>query len=542
MAEAHLAARYNMPGLPPIVDHHTYVLASDGDLMEGVASEAASLAGHLCLGRLICLYDDNHVTIEGFTALAFTEDRVARFLAYGWHVQRIADANDLQSVAAAIEAAQAVTDRPSLIAIQSTIGYGSPSKQGTSAAHSGALGVEDLLAAKKNLGWPVTEPFHVPIEVREHFQAAVEMGRKQVAEWQSRFDNYRENYPSEAAEFERIMRGELPPDWEDHLPTFEANKHGIATRKVNAPLINSLAPVISELMGGSADLAPSNITLIESSEDFAAGCYQGRNLRFGVREHAMGSIINGLAVHGGVLPYGATYFTFYDYMRPAVRLGAMMKLRIIYVFTHDSIAVGEDGPTHQPVEQLFGLRSVPNLTVIRPCDANEASEAWRLAILNSQGPTCLVLSRQNLPVLDRQTYAPAYGVQKGAYVLSEAEGGQPGLILIATGSEVHVALKAQSQLATMGLKTRVVSMPSWELFARQPQSYKDNVLPPDVKARLAIEAGSTLGWERWVGQEGAIIGLDRFGISAPYQKLLEELGFTGENVVKIALELVGKSY
>ncbi|MDH3674331.1 MAG: transketolase [Anaerolineae bacterium] len=542
MAEAHLAARYNMPGLPPIVDHHTYVLASDGDLMEGVASEAASLAGHLCLGRLICLYDDNHVTIEGFTALAFTEDRVARFQAYGWHVQRIADANDLQSVAAAIEAAQAVTDRPSLIAIQSTIGYGSPSKQGTSAAHSGALGVEDLLAAKKNLGWPVTEPFHVPIEVREHFQAAVEMGRKQVAEWQSRFDNYRENYPSEAAEFERIMRGELPPDWEDHLPTFEANTHGIATRKVNAPLINSLAPVISELMGGSADLAPSNITLIESSEDFAAGCYQGRNLRFGVREHAMGSIINGLAVHGGVLPYGATYFTFYDYMRPAVRLGAMMKLRIIYVFTHDSIAVGEDGPTHQPVEQLFGLRSVPNLTVIRPCDANEASEAWRLAILNSQGPTCLVLSRQNLPVLDRQTYAPAYGVQKGAYVLSEAEGGQPGLILIATGSEVHVALKAQSQLATMGLKTRVVSMPSWELFARQPQSYKDNVLPPDVKARLAIEAGSTLGWERWVGQEGAIIGLDRFGISAPYQKLLEELGFTGENVVKIALELVGKSY
>jgi transketolase len=538
MAEAHLAARYNKPDVPPIVDHHTYVLASDGDLMEGVASEAASLAGHLRLGKLICFYDDNHVTIEGSTQLAFTEDRATRFQAYGWHVQCIDDANDLDSIAAAIKEARAMTERPSLIAIQSIIGYGSPGKQGTSAAHSDPLGEEDLLAAKKNLGWPYTEPFYIPLEVLEHYRAAVETGKQRVAEWTSRLETYRSKHPRDAAEFERVMRRELPDDWEKHLPTFEANSKDVATRKANEPIINCLAPTISELMGGSADLAPSNMTLIEGCEDFAPGQYQGRNLRFGVREHAMGAIVNGLALHGGVLPYGATYFTFCDYMRPAIRLGAMMRLPLIYLFTHDSIALGQDGPTHQPVEQLFGLRSVPNLTVIRPCDANEASEAWRMAIRNKQGPTCLILSRQDVPVLDRQKYAPARGLEKGAYVLSEAKGGKPDLILIATGSEVHLALDAQLRLAEMGVYARVVSMPSWELFAAQPLSYKEGVFPPDVKARVAIEAGSTLGWERWVGDEGKIVGCDRFGASGPSDRLLEEFGFTIENIASIALEAV----
>ena len=540
IAEVHLAARYNRPDVAPIVDHYTYVLASDGDLMEGVASEAASLAGHLRLGKLICLYDDNHVTIEGSTQLAFTEDRTARFQAYGWHVQRIEDANDLDSITAAIKAARAVTQRPSLIAIQSIIGYGSPGKQGTSAAHSGPLGERDLLAAKKHLGWPYTEPFYIPLEVLEHYRAAVETGKQHVAEWISRFERYQSKHPRDAAEFERVMRRELPAGWEKLLPTFEANSKSVATRKANAPIINSLAPTISELMGGSADLAPSNITLIEGSEDFAPGQYQGRNLRFGVREHAMAAIVNGLALHGGVLPYGATYFTFCDYMRPAVRLGAMMKLPLIYLFTHDSIALGQDGPTHQPVEQLFGLRSVPNLTVIRPCDANEASEAWRMAICSTRGPTCLILSRQDLPVLDRQKYAPACGLEKGAYVLSEAESGKPDIILIATGSEVHLALDAQLRLPEMGLYARVVSMPSWELFAVQPRSYKESVFPPDVKARIAIEAGSTLGWERWVGDGGKIVGFDRFGASGPSNRLLEEFGFTIEHIVTLALEMCGK--
>jgi len=506
--------------------------------MEGVASEAASLAGHLRLGKLICLYDDNHVTIDGCTALTFTEDTIARFQAYGWHVQRVEDANDLEAVATAIERAQTVTDRPSLIAIQSVIGYGSPSKQGLATAHSGALGTEELLAAKKTLQWPGSPPFYVPVDVREHFSAAVETGEQRVAEWKNRFQIYRENHPDQAAEFERIMRRELPPDWEERLPAFEATAKGLATRKANAPIINSLAPIISELMGGSADLTASNVTRIDGSEDFAPRHYQGRNLRFGVREHAMGSIMNGLALHGGILPYGGTYFTFYDYMRPAVRLGAMMKLHVIYVFTHDSLALGEDGPTHQPVEHLFGLRSVPNLTVIRPCDANEASEAWRIAIRNSQGPTCLVLSRQGLPVLDREKYSPASELQHGAYILSEPEGGQPEIILIGTGSEVHLALEAQSRLGEMGVRARVVSMPSWELFRAQPSYYKEEILPGHVRARIAIEAGSTFGWERWVGDEGRIIGIDRFGASASSKILLQELGFTVENVINVALEML----
>lgn len=540
MAEAHLAARYNKPGLK-IVDHYTYVLASDGDLMEGVTAEAASLAGHLHLGKLICLYDNNHVSIEGPTDLAFTEDRVARFQAYGWHVQQVEDANDLESLAAAIETARSISDRPSLIAVQSIIGYGSPGKQGTSAAHAGALGQAEVQAAKKNLGWPFTEPFFVPPEVQEHFRAAVASGKKQVAEWQSAMAGYRTNYPADAAEFERVIQGMLPLHWEEHLPTFEADTKGIATRRANAPIISSLAQVLPELMGGSADLAASNVSAIKGEKDFAPEAYEGRIIHFGVREHAMGSIINGLALHGGILPFGATYLIFYDYMRPAIRMGALMKLRVIYLFSHDSISLGEDGPTHQPVEHLLGLRSVPNVTMIRPCDANEAVEAWRIAVMGTDGPTCLVLSRQDLPVLDRQKYGPAVGVRKGAYVLSEAAGGAADLILIGTGAEVHLALQAQTQLAEIGVRTRVVSMPSWELFKAQPQSYRDKVLPPQIKARLAIEAGATIGWERWVGDTGRIIGLDHFGASAPGKKLLESFGFTVENVVKTAMEIVQAS-
>jgi transketolase len=539
MAEAHLAAQFNRVGMPPIVDHHTYVLVSDGDLMEGVASEAASLAGHLRLGKLICLYDDNQVTIEGPTDLTFSEDTLVRFQAYGWHVQRVQDANDLDAVTAGIECAQSIIDRPSFIAIRSIIGYGSPSKQGLSTAHSGALGEADLLAAKETLQWPSSTSFHVPGDVQDHYRAAVEMGRRWVAEWQSRFESYREHYPHEAAEFERIMRGELPPGWKKLLPTFKANAKPLATRKANAPIIKSLAPAVPELLGGSADLAQSNVTRIDGCQDFTPGHYQGRNMHFGVREHAMGSIMNGLALHGGILPYGGTYLTFFDYMRPAVRLAAMMKLRVIYIFTHDSIALGEDGPTHQPVEQLLGLRSVPNLTVIRPCDANEASEAWKAAVGNTQGPTCLVLSRQSLPILDRHKYAPACQLQYGAYILSEAEGGQPEIVLVGTGSEVHLALEVQSRLGELGIRARVVSMPSWELFQVQPQSYKDEVFPRHVKARIAIEAGSTLGWERWVGDEGKIFGIDRFGASAPAQTLLQEFGFTAENALKVALEMLG---
>ena len=540
MAEAHLAARYNRPDFK-IVDHYTYVLASDGDLMEGLAAEAASLAGHLRLGKLICLYDNNHVSIEGPTDLAFTEDRMARFQAYGWHVQQVEDANDLDSVAAALETARSILDRPSLVAVQSIIGYGSPGKQGTSAAHAGALGQADVQAAKKNLGWPYTEPFVVPAEVQEHFLTAVEIGKKQVTQWENVLAGYRAHYPADAVEFERVLQGALPPSWEQHLPTFEADAKGIATRRANAPIISSLAQVLPELMGGSADLAGSNVSTIKGEKDFAPGEYDGRIIHFGVREHAMGSIINGLALHGGILPFGATYLIFYDYMRPAIRMGALMKLRVIYLFTHDSISLGEDGPTHQPVEHLLGLRSVPNVTMIRPCDANEAVEAWRIAVRGTGGPTCLALSRQDLPVLDRQKYGPAAGVQKGAYVLSEAEGGAADLILIGTGAEVHLALLAQAQLAELGVRARVVSMPSWELFKAQSQFYRDEVLPPHIKARLAIEAGATIGWERWVGDAGRIIGLDHFGASASGKKLLEAFGFTVENIVKTALDIVRAS-
>ena len=536
MAEAHLAAKFNKPDLP-IIDHFTYVLASDGDLMEGVASEAASLAGHLCLGKLICLYDDNHVTIEGSTSLAFSEDRIARFNAYGWHTQRVRDANDLQSIQAAICIAQEITNQPSIIAINSEIGYGSPNKQGKSSAHSGAFGPEELAYTKKNLGWPYTEAFYVPDSVREHMGKAVVKGKEMVSEWMQKFNLYQKEYPDEAKEFLRITKGELPDGWEKHLPVFKADDGKLATRSANAPILNALSTQLPELMGGSADLAPSNVTQLKDCGEFSAASYQGQVIHFGVREHAMGAVLNGLAVHGGVLPFGSTYLTFFDYMRPSVRMTAMMGLPVIYIFTHDSIAVGEDGPTHQPIEQLIGLRSVPNLTMIRPCDANEAREAWKIAINNTDGPTCLILSRQALPILDRKKYAPAEMVERGAYILSDPEKSKPEMILIGTGSEVHLALEAQEKLNESGIHARVVSMPSWNLFECQPDSYKQMVLPNNIKKRIAIEAGSTLGWARWVGDEGRVIGIDRFGISAPAEKLFKVFGFTVENIVKTAYEM-----
>ncbi len=541
MAEAHLAARFNKPDAPAIIDHYTYAIVTDGDLMEGVASEAASLAGHLKLGKLIYLYDDNHISIDGSTDLAFTENRVARFAAYGWHTQTVADGNDQAALNDALKVARKVTDKPSLIAIRTIIGFGAPNKQDTSKVHGEPLGEEELAAAKRNLGWPEDARFLIPGDVLEHMRTAIEEGAEHESSWEQNFAAYREQYPAAAAEYERIMRGELPPDWQAQLPTFEPDDKGMATRNASGTVINALAPVVPELIGGSADLAPSNKTLINGEPDFQAGNYGGRNLRFGVREHAMGSILNGLAIHGGLIPYGATFLIFYDYMRPPIRLAALSGFRPIIIFTHDSIGLGEDGPTHQAVEQLAGLRAVPNLICIRPGDANEVVEAWRMALQNDHGPTCLILTRQSMPTLDRSKFAPAAGLQQGAYILSEAEGSEPEVILIGTGSEVSLALTAQNLLLEMGVRARVVSMPSWELFALQSQEYRDSVLLPNVRARVAVEAGSSFGWHRWVGDGGAIVAVDRFGASAPWQEIYEQYGLTAENVKSKALQVLGRS-
>ncbi len=541
MAEVHLAARFNKPDAPAIVDHYTYAIVTDGDLMEGVASEAASLAGHLKLGKLIYLYDDNHISIDGSTDLAFTENRVARFAAYGWDTQAVADGNDQAALNDALKVAREVSDKPSLIAVRTIIGFGAPNKQDTSNSHGEPLGEEELAAAKRNLGWPEDARFLIPGDVLEHMRTAIEEGAERESSWEQNFAAYREQYPAAASEYERIMRGVLPSDWEAQLPTFEPDKKGMATRNASGTVINALAAVLPELIGGSADLAPSNKTLINGEPDFQAGNYGGRNLRFGVREHAMGSILNGLAIHGGLIPYGATFLIFYDYMRPPIRLAALSGFRPIIIFTHDSIGLGEDGPTHQALEQLAGLRAVPNLICIRPGDANEVVEAWRMALQNDRGPTCLILTRQSMPTLDRSRFAPAAGLQQGAYVLAEAEGGEPEVILIGTGSEVSLALTAQNLLLEIGVHARVVSMPSWELFALQSQEYRDSVLLPNVRARVAVEAGSSFGWQRWVGDGGAIVAVDRFGASAPWQEIYEQYGLTAENVKSNALQLLGRS-
>lgn len=532
IAEAALAARFNRPG-HNLVDHYTYVLASDGDLMEGVASEAASLAGHLELGKLIVLYDDNHISIEGPTDLAFTEDRLARFAAYGWQVQDVEDGNDLSAVAAALLAAREDLARPSFISVRTHIGFGSPHKQDSAAAHGEPLGEEEVRLTKENLGWPLEPTFYIPQEALEHFREAVTRGAAWQADWESRFQAYAKAYPDLAAEFQRVMVGQLPPGWDRDLPVFKSEMGPMATRSASGKVLNAMAPRLPELLGGSGDLAPSTKTLIAGAESFQADHRAGRNLHFGVREHAMGGILNGMALHGGFIPYGATFLIFSDYMRPTLRLAAMSKLHVIYVFTHDSIALGEDGPTHQPVEQLLGLRAIPNFLLFRPADANETAAAWRVAITHGHGPVALVLTRQNLPVLDPARYPHLpQGVPQGGYILAEApEGAAPGLILVATGSEVHLALEAQGKLAGEGIRARVVSLPSWHLFQDQPLEYREQVLPRGVPV-LALEAGVSLGWKPYLpgSPEVEVIGVDRFGASAPGKVLLREYGFNLENV------------
>ena len=554
IAEAHLAARYNRPG-HRIVDHFTYVFASDGDLMEGLSSEASALAGHLGLGKLVVLYDDNGIVLSGSAALSFTEEISGRFTAAGWQVISVPDGNDVAAIDRALVEAKAETTKPSLIRVRTTIGCGAPGKQNTSGAHGAPLGPEEVRAAKENLGWPQDPPLFVPEEVLAFFRGSGAAAAGQEATWKEAFERYAAVHPGEAAEFRRIMKGELPADWEKALPSYGSGTKDVATRKTSEAVLQALAPVIPELMGGSADLNPSTFTWLKGQGDFqrpgeppacregAAGGewgYGGRNIHFGVREHAMAAIAGGMALHGGILPFTGTFFTFADYMRPSIRLAALMGLRVIYVFTHDSIGVGEDGPTHQPVEQLMSLRAIPHLTVIRPADANETVEAWRAALVNSSGPTALIFTRQNLPVFDRTVVSPAAGLRKGGYILWESGTGAPETILIGTGSEVEIALDAGRRLAAEGIRVRVVSLPSWELFDREPQEYRDRVLPPAVRARVAVEAGVRLGWEHYVGLEGEIVGIDRFGASAPYKVIYEKFGITAEAVAAAARRLLGR--
>ena len=530
IAEQMLAARFNRPG-HTIVDHYTYGIVSDGDLMEGVASEAASLAGHLRLHKLIYLYDDNKVTIEGSTELAFTEDVGQRFQAYGWNVQHV-DGNDLQSVEAALRTARGRATGPTLIVARTHLAYGSPHKQDNAEAHGAPLGAEEVRLTKEALGWPADAQFHIPGAALAHFRRAVDSGSAAQASWQKAFATYERAYPELAQEWRRVMRGELPVGWEDRLPAFETSAGPMATREASGKVLNALAPHMAELAGGSADLAPSNLTYLSSLGDFSAADRAGRNLRFGVREHAMGAILSGMALHGGLRVYGGTFLIFSDYMRPAIRLAALMGLPVTYIFTHDSIGLGEDGPTHQPIEHLAALRSIPHLTVIRPADASETVAAWKVALRNTRGPVALILSRQKLPILDRAAHLAADGLDRGAYVLADASGGKVSLILIATGSEVALALEARTVLERQGIGTRVVSMPSWELFDAQPQDYRERVLPPTVRAKLAIEAGVAQGWCRYVGSQGDVLSIERFGASAPGRILFREFGFTAENIVQ----------
>jgi len=539
VAERFLGAHFNRPG-HTIVDHYIYGIVSDGDLMEGISHEAASLAGHLSLGKLIYLYDDNRISIEGSTDLAFTEDRAARFAAYGWHVQQVDVGNDVEGIAGAIRTAQDEAERPSLILVQTHIGYGSPNKQDTAAAHGEPLGADEVRLTKENLGWPLEPTFLIPEEVLARFRQALQEGEKWETEWNARFQSYRKEYPELAEQWKQAMSGELPTGWDKDIPIFPADAKGMATRVASGTVLNAIAPHLPTLIGGSADLAPSTKTLIKGTDDFQAGHYGQRNMHFGVREHAMGGILTGIALHGGVIPYGATFLIFSDYMRPTIRLAAMMGLRVIYVFTHDSIGLGEDGPTHQPIEQLASLRTIPNLTVIRPADANETAEAWRFAIEHKSGPIALALTRQNLPTLDRGKYTPANGLSRGAYILSDTEGERPDVILIASGSEVHVALEAAEKIRERGTSVRVVNMTSWELFDEQPDDYRNRVLPQEIAVRVAIEAGVTQGWHRYVGTKGEVIGIDHFGASAPYKVLFEKFGLTADRVVEKALGLIGK--
>ncbi len=535
IAERWLAARFNRPGFE-IVNHCTYTIASDGDLMEGISHESCSLAGHLGLGKLTVLYDDNGISIDGPTSLSFSEDVLGRFAAYGWHTQRI-DGHDATAVEAALVSARAETERPSLIACKTHIGFGSPNRQDTHKAHGEPLGVDEVRLTKEKLGWRLDEQFWVPDEAREFMQESAAIGAAQREKWAELCVAYRQAYPELAAAFDCALGGDLPEGWDSNLPAFPGTKP-IATRAASGAVLDAIAPHFPALLGGSADLTPSNNTLPKGEHDLTREDFAGRYLHFGVREHGMGGILNGLALHGGVRPYAGTFLIFSDYMRPAIRLAALMELPVIFVFTHDSIGLGEDGPTHQPIEQITSLRLIPNLAVFRPADATETVEAWRVALGRRHAPTALVLTRQALPVIDRTCHAPAQGVSRGAYILREVD--DPEVILIGTGSEVHLALAAQEIMAAQKVKARVVSMPCWELFEEQPDEYREAVLPSSLRARVAVEAGTTLAWGRYVGLDGATVGLDRFGASAPYQVLYQNLGITAEAVAEAACRVLSR--
>ena len=536
IAATHLAASFNRPGFE-VIDHHIYSIVTDGDLMEGVTSEAASLAGHLQLGRLIYFYDDNHISIEGSTDLAFTEDCAARFRAYKWHVQIVEDGNDVDAIDAAIQKAKEDL-RPSLIACRTHIGYGLPTRQDTEKAHGEPPGEAELDGAKRNLNWPLEPKFYVPDDVLTFFRQARERGAQLEAAWNQRMEAYCKAFPELGGELERRLEGELPKGWDAGIPVFPAEVKGMATRNASGKVLNSIAGRLPELIGGSADLAPSNKTWIDGSLSFQPASPEGRNLHFGVREHGMASAVNGMALHGGVIPYGGTFLIFSDYMRPAIRLSALSKYPSIWVFTHDSIGVGEDGPTHQPIEHLAALRAIPNLVVIRPGDANEVAESWKVAITRRNGPTALIFSRQYMSTLDRQIFAPAEGLQRGAYVLADLGEGAPELILMASGSEVGLILQAGLSLSSEGVNVRLVSFPSWELFRAQEKVYQEAVLIPGVQARLAVEAGVAQGWECWVGGHGAILSIEKFGASAPYKVVYQHYGFTVEHIIEMARELL----
>jgi transketolase len=538
IAQKHLAARYNKPGFN-LFDYTVYAICSDGDMMEGVTSEAASLAGHLQLGNMVYLYDDNHISIEGSTGIAFTEDVAKRFEAYDWQVQIVEDGNDINAIAAAVKNAKAETQRPSLIKVRTHLAYGSPNKVDTAGAHGSPLGAEEVKLVKSFFGFDPEKSFVVPDEVLKYYRSIGEKGAVLENEWNELFKNYKAAYPELAAEYELAVSGKLPEGWEDTLPVFEPSEKKMATRQASGKVLNAIAAVLPNLIGGAADLAPSTDTNLNGYDSFTPTSYGGRNFHFGIREHAMGSALNGMALTKGVIPYGATFLIFSEYMRPPIRLAAIMKIRPIFVYTHDSIGLGEDGTTHQPVEQLISLRSIPNITLIRPADANETAQAWRVALEHTNGPVVLVFTRQGLPILDQSKYGKATELEKGAYILSDSLL-DPQVILIATGSEVDLILQAQIKLTEEGIASRVVSMPSWELFEKQDADYKEKVLPSAIKKRLAVEAGSPLGWHKYVTDEGDVIAMTTFGESAPAEDLYKLFGFTVENVVAKAKALLGE--
>ena len=537
IAQQYMAARYNKPDFD-IFDYKIYAICSDGDLMEGVAAEAASLAGHLKLGNLIYFYDSNHITIEGDTDLAFDEDVSERFESYNWHVQNLPDINDLEALAEAINNAHAETDRPSLIIVRSHIGYGSPNKHDTAAAHGSPLGKDEVRLVKENFGFDPDKSFVIPDEVLDFYRNAGRKSAKNEQDWNQLYENYKQRHPDLAKEYESITLGELPEGWQNKLPVFEAGDE-LATRKASGKTLNAIAEFFPQLIGGSADLSPSTDTTLDDFKSFSAQNRDGRNFHFGIREHAMGAVLNGMALSNYLIPYGATFLIFSDYMRPPIRLAAIMKIRQIMVFTHDSIGLGEDGTTHQPVEQLIGLRTVPNMTVIRPADANETAQAWRVAIEHKDGPVAIILTRQGIPIIDQKKYASAKNLEKGAYVLSDSLG-EPDIILIATGSEVQLIVQAQIELKKSAIEARVVSMPCWNLFDKQSDNYKENVFPKNIRKRLAVEAGSSVGWMKYTTDDGDVIGIDKFGESAPGEEVMMEYGFTVENVVKRAKALRSK--